>query len=194
MVHKQQGHTRAVTPTSKAIEKSKQKFYKEIQTGKYDLERSILFENGGFLLLYKDRGVVESNLEAFNNEYNVAIMMAREGYQMIMTPEKGEEFVLARYNGKNKYGDGKISVTSYEQRTLSPINEEFRINVMNAINHARKKNAEIAVLFDNKGLLHRNHIAGGMNDFIKKMQGAFHQSVKMVITVNSKGEVHEWVF
>lgn len=44
MAQKQQGHTRAVTPTTKAIEKSKQLFNKEIQTGKYDLEKSVLFD------------------------------------------------------------------------------------------------------------------------------------------------------
>lgn len=112
MAQKQNGNTRAVTPETKAIEKSKSDFYRAIGTGNfsYSSSLSVVFDNGGYLLFHKDR-------EYNEDEYQAALKAAKNGYQITMNPEKGKEFVLKSYKGKDKYGDGLISVEPYEQST-----------------------------------------------------------------------------
>lgn len=69
-----------------------------------------------------------------NMEYNAATYLAIKGYQVKMTPEGSGKYALAIVNGKSRYGDGFISLTSYEQRSSTPINDATaRKTVENAI-------------------------------------------------------------
>lgn len=128
-----------------------------------------------------------------NMEYNAATFMAVKGKQITMTPEgvKGYELIVA--NGKPKYGDGRIGITSYEQRSPKAANEATaRKTVENAINHARKKGATIAVLFDYSRSFKVQDIKHGAEHYERNHTETKYQSVKSFIVVSGSGNIHEW--
>ena len=187
MAQKQQGNTRAVTPTTKAIRASGIKYNRLLESGNYD--KNLSFYNsstGGYLLYAKGR-------KMDNMEYNAATYLAIKGYQVKMTPEGSGKYALAIVNGKSRYGDGFISLTSYEQRSSTPINDATaRKTVENAINHARKKGANIAVLFDYNRAFKLSDITHGTKHYEDAYRNAKHSSVKTLIVVSGRGNVHEW--
>lgn len=187
MASKQQGNTRAITPTTKAIAASSSKYYNEMATGKYDKELSFFNSStGGYLLYAKGR-------KMDNMEYNAATYMAVKGYQMTMTPEGGKEHILAYVKGNARYGDGLVSITPYEQRSAKAANEATaRKTVENAINHAQKKGANIAVIFDYSRSFKQKDIQHGITHFEKVHKNSRFQSVECVIVVSGSGNVHEW--
>lgn len=187
MASKMYGTTRAVTPTTKAINASHSKYLNAINTGKYDKELSFFNSStGGFLLYTKSRTMD-------NMEYNAATLMAVKGYQMTMTPEGGKENVLIMVKGNPRYGDGRIAVTSYEQRSPKAASEATaRVTAENAINHARKKGADIAVIFDFDRSFKLTDIQHATTHYEKKYRDAKYNSVKALIVVSGSGNVHEW--
>lgn len=187
MAQKQQGNTRAVTPTTKAIRASGIKYNRLLESGNYD--KNLSFYNsstGGYLLYAKGR-------KMDNMEYNAATYLAIKGYQVKMTPEGSGKYALAIVNGKSRYGDGFITLTSYEQRSSTPINDATaRKTVENAINHARKKGANISVLFDYNKAFKLSDITHGTKHYEDAYRDAKHSSVKTLIVVSGRGNVHEW--
>ena len=187
MAQKQHGTTKNVTPNTKAIKASSTKYIKALESGLYDKELSFFDKNTGGYLLYS------KNRKMDNMEYNAATFMAVKGKQITMTPEgvKGYELIVA--NGKPKYGDGRIGITSYEQRSPKAANEATaRKTVENAINHARKKGATIAVLFDYSRSFNVQDIKHGAEHYERNHTETKYQSVKSFIVVSGSGNIHEW--
>ena len=146
--------------------------------------------NGGYLLYYKVR---DYNQE----EYQAATIAALNGYQVTLTPEKGKEFVLASYKGKDKYGDGRVASFSYEQKTPKPeskLQDDLDSSIDSAINHAKTKGASVALIYDRYSSFHRDNIDRGMKRYIKANKKSIHQTVKWVLVVNNKGKAYEWEF
>lgn len=187
MAQKQYGTTKNVTPNTKAIKAASIKYSEELKSGLYDKELSFFNENtGGYLLYYKDR-------KMDNMEYNAATFMAIKGKQITMTPEGVEGYELIITNGKPRYGDGRIGITSYEQRSPKAINEATaRKTVENAINHARKKSATIAVLFDYSRSFKIQDIKHGAEHYERNHINSKYKPVKSFIVVSGSGNIHEW--
>lgn len=187
MAQKQYGTTKNVTPNTKAIKAASIKYSEELKSGLYDKELSFFNENtGGYLLYYKDR-------KMDNMEYNAATFMAIKGKQITMTPEGVEGYELIITNGKPRYGDGRIGITSYEQRSPKAINEATaRKTVENAINHARKKSATIAVLFDYSRSFKIQDVKHGAEHYERKHINSKYKPVKSFIVVSGSGNIHEW--
>ena len=187
MAQKQHGTTKNVTPNTKAIKVSSAKYIKALESGLYDKELSFFDKNtGGYLLYSKNR-----NMD--NMEYNAATFMAVNGKQITMTPEGEEGYELIISNGKPKYGDGRIGITSYEQRSPKAANEATaRKTVENAINHARKKGATIAVLFDYSRSFKVQDIKHGAEHYERNHTETKYKSVKSFIVVSGSGNIHEW--
>lgn len=187
MARKQHGTTRSVTPTTKAIKASYEQYLRQLGNGVYDKEQSFFDKNTGGYLLYSNQRKMD------NMEYNAATFMALKGMQITMTPEGIDGYELIVANGKPKYGDGKISFTSYEQRSPKAANEATaRKTVENAINHARKKGAEIAVIFDYSRSFKIQDIKHGTEHYEKSYTNTKYKSVKTLIVVSGSGNVHEW--
>ena len=187
MAQKQHGTTRDVSPTTKSINASHAKYLKELDSGLYDKQLSFFDKNTGGYLLYSNQRKMD------NMEYNAATFMAIKGKQITMTPEGVDGYELIIVNGKPRFGDGKIGITSYEQRSPKAANEATaRKTVENAINHARKKGATIAVLFDYSRSFKIQDIKHGAEHFEKNYTDAKYQSVKSLIVVSGSGNVHEW--
>ena len=187
MAQKQHGTTKSITPNTKSIKASNAKYIKAIESGLYDKKLSFFDKNNGGYLLYS------KNRKMDNMEYNAATFMAVNGKQITMTPEGGEGYELIIANGKHKYGDGRIGITSYEQRSPKAANEATaRKTVENAINHARKKGATIAVLFDYSRSFNVQDIKHGAEHYEKNHAETKYQSVKSFIVVSGSGNIHEW--
>ena len=187
MAQKQHGTTKNVTPNTKAIKASSAKYIKALESGLYDKELSFFDKNTGGYLLYS------KNRKMDNMEYNAATFMAMNGKQIIMTPEGVEGYELIVSNGKPKYGDGRIGITSYEQRSPKAVNEATaRKTVESAINHARKKGATIAVLFDYSRSFKVQEINHGAEHYERNHAETKYQSVKSFIVVSGSGNIHEW--
>ena len=187
MAQKQHGTTKNVTPNTKAIKASSAKYIKVLESGLYDNELSFFDKNTGGYLLYS------KNRKMDNMEYNAATFMAVKGKQITMTPEGVEGYELIVSNGKPKYGDGRIGITSYEQRSPKAANEATaRKTVENAINHARKKGATIAVLFDYSRSFKVQDIKHGAEHYERNHTETKYQSVKSFIVVSGSGNIHEW--
>lgn len=187
MAQKQHGTTKNVTPNKKAIKASSSKYIKVLESGLYDKELSFFDKNtGGYLLYFKNR-------KMDNMEYNAATFMAVKGKQITMTPEGEEGYELIVSNSKPKYGEGRIGITSYEQRSPKAANEATaRKTVENAINHARKKGATIAVLFDYSRSFKVQDIKHGAEHYERNHTETKYQSVKSLIVVSGSGNIHEW--
>ena len=187
MAQKQHGTTKSITPNTKAIKASNAKYIKALESGLYDKEISFFDKNTGGYLLYS------KNRKMDNMEYNAATFMAVKGKQITMTPEGGEGYELIIANGKPKYGDGRIGITSYEQRSPKAANEATaRKTVENAINHARKKGATIAVLFDYSRSFKVQDIKHGAEHYERNHTETKYQSVKSFIVVSGSGNIQEW--
>lgn len=187
MAQKQHGTTKNVTPNTKAIKASSAKYIKALESGLYEKELSFFDKNTGGYLLYS------KNRKMDNMEYNAATFMAIKGKQITMTPEGVEGYELIITNGKSKYGDGRIGVTSYEQRSPKAANEATaRKTVENAINHARKKGATIAVLFDYNRSFKVQDIKHGAEHYERNHTETKYQSVKSFIVISGSGNIHEW--
>lgn len=187
MAQKQHGTTKSITPNTKAIKASNAKYIKALESGLYDKELSFFDKNTGGYILYS------KNRKMDNMEYNAATFMAVKGKQITMTPEGGEGYELIIANGKPKYGDGRIGITSYEQRSPKAANEATaRKTVENAINHARKKGATIAVLFDYSRSFKVQDIKHGAEQYERNHAKTKYQSVKSFIVVSGSGNIHEW--
>lgn len=187
MAQKQHGTTKSITPNTKAIKASNAKYIKALESGLYDKELSFFDKNTGGYLLYS------KNRKMDNMEYNAATFMAIKGKQITMTPEGVEGYELIIANGKPKYGDGMIGITSYEQRSPNAANEATaRKTVENAINHARKKGATIAVLFDYNRSFNVQDIKHGAEHYERNHTETKYQSVKSFIVVSGSGNIHEW--
>ena len=187
MAQKQHGTTKSITPNTKAIKASNAKYIKALESGLYDKELSFFDKNTGGYLLYS------KNRKMDNMEYNAATFMAVKGKQITMTQEGGEGYELIITNGKPKYGDGRIGITSYEQRSPKAANEATaRKTVENAINHARKKGATIAVLFDYSRSFNVQEIKHGAEHYERNHAKTKYQSVKSFIVVSGSGNIHEW--
>ena len=187
MAQKQHGTTKNVTPNTKAIKASSAKYIKALESGLYDKELSFFDKNTGGYLLYS------KNRKMDNMEYNAATFMAVKGKQITMTPEGEEGYELIIANCKPKYGDGRIGITSYEQRSPKAANEATaRKTVENAINHARKKGATIAVLFDYSRSFKVQDIKHGAEHYERNHTETKYQSVKSFIVVSGSGNIHEW--
>ena len=187
MAQKQHGTTKGVTPSTKAIKASQTKYLKAIDSGLYDKNQSFFDKNTGGYVLYSSQRKMD------NMEYNAATFMAIKGKQITMTPEGVEGYELIIANGKPKYGDGRIGITSYEQRSPKAANAATaRKTVENAINHARKKGATVAVLFDYSRSFKIQDIKHGAEHYERNHTETKYQSVKSFIVVSGSGNVHEW--
>ena len=190
MASKASGNTRAVTPTKQAIAKSRSEYSEEMKKGLYDETLSKFdIESGGYLFYYKGR-------KFDKDEYDAAMIATNGGYQMIVTPEGGAEFILSAYKGKNKYGDGKVAMFSYEQSTPAPkgkSSEELDKAIDGAVNHAKVKGASVALIYDKNGTFHRENVKAGIERYMEFNKKSKHQSVKWVLMIDGIGKKpYEW--
>ncbi|MCQ2281162.1 MAG: hypothetical protein MJZ99_00835 [Bacteroidales bacterium] len=177
------GHSRTYTLDTQQFSDRKAEYITKLASGEFDTNKSYFSEiSGGNVLYMKDRRYKEDEMQA-------AKALADDANIVTMTPEEGEMYAI-HIKDKTLYPDGKILASTYEQRTPKPEGVNFVNNVKNAIEHAKTKGADIALIYDRYGSFHRNHIEDGIKEYVNKNARSKHQTVIEVIVVNSKGEVY----
>lgn len=179
------GGTLVITPYKGTVERARERFSGMIASGEYDVARSYLSPSGGSLLFSKEHNIVKEEIEAGR-------ILADKGYEVVLTPEGTADSVLKMSKrGGYRFPEGTISLVSFEQKTPNPGKRDDAgraQNVKKALDHAAAKGAEIALIYDKNKALHRQDIGTGMGLFEKRSDYRF----KAVVTINAKGEIHEW--
>nr|DAG36488.1 MAG TPA: hypothetical protein [Caudoviricetes sp.] len=179
------GGTRVVKPHNGTFEQARRKYLNALSDSRYVPSRSYLSPSGGSLLFEKGHNVVKEEIEAGR-------LMADKGYEVVLTPEGGTDTIRkVTKRGSEKFPDGTIDFISYEQKTPNPAKTDATSrakNVNNALEHAMKKGADVAFIYDKHGVLHREDIDSGIHIFENRMPYRF----KAILTLNAHGDVHEW--
>lgn len=180
---KQSGYTRSITPESKYASQSYAHFRQDY--AKRDVVNSWYDPSGGYWIEQAGHKHHDEEIEAAN-------YLASDGYRVIMQPEDSRGVSL-RVSTKNDplYPEGKVSRAWYEQYTPNSKKANQSDDVVQALTHAHRKGASVAVLYDKYGLLHRDDIDRGIRRY-KGMKFRTQRSRLALITINNKGEIHEW--
>ena len=106
-------------------------------------------------------------------EIEAADHLANKGYKVTLTDEAGSKVVK----------DGKLFTASFEQKTPTSKGEK---GVNKALEHAKKKRADIAVIYDKHRTYNRTEIEAGIKSYEKLNKYRF----KKIIVIGSTGNVH----
>ena len=161
---------------SNEIENNRKYFNSELEKGLYDKGKSEFFENGGYVLYHNGHNNSDEENEC-------AKIMASKGYKIELTPEDNIKFASER----GKFRDGKFMNFKYEQKTSSPVIDDMNEVAYRAIRHARDKDAEISVIYDNKNIFTSSNIKNGIALFERRSNFRF----KGILVVN-RNNVYEW--
>ena len=117
--------------------------------------------------------IEKSSIRHKPEEIEAANHLANKGYKVTLADEAGSEIVK----------DGKLFTASFEQKTPTAQGEK---GVNKALEHAKKKEADIAVIYDKHRTYNRSEIEAG----IKRYEGLNKYRFKKIIVIGSSGNVH----
>lgn len=127
-------------------------------------------------------------------EDEVARALADNGFMVVMTPEGVEMYATRKVTKdgkvKLKYSEGTISKLTYEQSTITDVNVKRERTTAKAIEHAKEKGADISVIYDRKGLLHRKDIQNGIKEYESHVTNLYR--AKVIIVVDKDKKLHFW--
>ncbi len=163
-------------------------FDMELASGKYDIEKSYFSDTGAYVLFEKGH-------RYHADEIDVAIALADNGIIVKMTSEGGATNITAlTTKGTNKYSEGKLGIEelTYEQATREkqPEPGDAYKAVNNAIEHAKKKGADVAVIYDKHGYFHRGDIQAGITKYESHKSNT--HRFKAILVVSQDHHVFEW--
>lgn len=162
---KASGGTRKLKHGSREYRKRQDEIKSMRENGKYS--SVTMGTHGGYLAIEKSKS--RHKIE----EIEAGKILADNGYKVILKDEMGEV----------KTPDGYVFNASFEQRT--PQGTSI-VNCKNALEHAMKKNADIALIFDKHYKYHRNTIEEGVKRFEEHNSYRF----KRIIAISDKGKIH----
>lgn len=186
---KSYGGIRAVGVVSQGdYASNKADFERLLASGKYDTEKSYLSPTGAYVLFEKDHRYHIEEIEA-------AKAMADHGIIVKMTSEGGKDNITAKSSkGSNKYSEGKVGIEelTYEQSTrqVEPKAGDAYKAVNNALEHAKKKGSDVAVVYDRQGYFHRDDIKAGIAKY-ESHQSNRHR-FKSILVISKDRNVYEW--
>lgn len=179
------GNERELRRDNSTISEVRREFHEAMETGKYDICLSKLLD-GVPLLCEKGR-------KTSSEEYEAAEAMARDGISVVLTAEYGARNATGiSSKGQLKFPDGRLSRQrlSYEQRTPTKVHDKGAyVTINKALEHAKQKNVDVAVIYDKYGLFHRGDISAGIKTYecFKTNNHRF----KAIIVIDKNGGVHE---
>lgn len=160
------GGTRILKTGSKEWAAREKEVSEMQKSGKYS---SVTFhkEGGGYV------AVEQSKMKHKKEELEAAAFLAKKGYKVILKDEAGQVATP----------DGFLFKATFEQRT--PTVGEAK-GFKNSLEHAKKKNAEIAIVYDKNYVYHRKDVDAG----IKLYESLNNYKFKQIIVIASDGMVH----
>lgn len=130
-------------------------------------------KNGGYVAIEK------SKTRHKDEEIEMANFLGDKGYKVILK----DETIAMTVTGKTS--DGYLYSATFEQRT--PTSRGAK-GVNKSLEHAKQKEAEIAVIFDKYNTYKRKEVEDGIKLY-ESFTGNKHR-FKEIIIVSSKGNVH----
>jgi len=110
------------------------------------------------------------------DEITVANAFADNGFLVVLTPEGNSLFatnkLIRQGSAIYKYSEGLINGITYEQRTITLINNHIDA-VVSSIEHVKWKNSDIVVIFDKTGLLTDKDILEGIKNYESRKSNRF---------------------
>lgn len=191
---KPQGSTRMFKPTTATKAQSRKEFNAQLTKETTDAVNSYFSEkSGGYLIAMKGHNLSQEESEA--GKY-----LADFGLQVHLTPEGAGYEIYATHSyvkdGKThyKFPEGKINMSTFEQKTPDKVESSVASSVRQGIIHANTKHADIAVIYDKHQLYHTDDIERGMKLYQEKNKKWETKGVKAVIVVSHDGGVFEHHF
>jgi len=168
---KASGGTRNYSTSSSAYQKRLKEVESMRNSGVYSSVE--IFDGGGYLAVEK------TEQPHTTEELAAANILARKGYKMILVDE-----------GKSKKEheptiDGMVYAFSYEQRTPTKDRAE---TLRNALFHAKRKHAEVALIYSVNHTFTRKTMEDGLTQFEEATGYRF----KQIIVVADNGNVHRY--
>jgi len=136
-------------------------------SGKYDTVE--MTSNGGIYAV--EKGKARHKPE----EKEAAKHMAKAGYQVTLKDETGQV----------RTPDGKVFSFTFEQRTP---NTGGARTVLKAMEHARRKPADVVVIYDKHSVYHRDVIEHGISLYEQHISN---YRFKRIIVISKSGNVYE---
>ena len=159
---RQSGGIRALQHGGRAYTNRQSEYSNLMMSGKYS-DGYFSEKGGGYYV------VEQSKYKHKPEEIEAAKHLADAGYKVTLMNEQGTV----------KTPDGKVFTATYEQRTPTG-------SIKYALDHAKEKNADVAVIYDKYNSYHRQDIYDGINKFEQHSSYRFDR----ILVIESKGNVH----
>jgi hypothetical protein len=160
---KTSGGNRALTKGSREYRKRQTEVVTMLASGEYS-SVTMSEKGGGFVAIEK------SSKRHKPEEIEAATILADKGYKVKLKNEAGTATTP----------DGELFSISFEQRTPTSS------SVNKALEHAKKKGADIALIYDKNHIYHRADIDSG----IKEYESLNNYRFKQIIVVTKDRKVH----
>lgn len=162
-------------------------FRAALATGKYDIEKSYLSDNGAYVLFEKGHIYHTEEIEAAKAmaDHGIIVTMGQEGDPAQATAKN--------LKGNPKFSEGLLSIEklTYEQSTRQQLNTAAEKSVKTALEHAKAKGSDVAVVYDRGGLFHRNDIRAGIKLYESYKNNRSHL-FKSILIIDKNKNVYEW--
>jgi hypothetical protein len=131
-------------------------------------------------VMMPDRGtgyvaIEKSTAKHKPEEIEAALHLASHGYKVTLANEAGASTVK----------EGKLFLSTYEQRTPNGEHNDAK-NITTALRHARDKKADISVIYMKYGQHSRKNVEQGIKDFESTSKFRF----KDIIVITHDGRLH----
>ena len=161
-------------------------FRAALATGNYDVEKSFILDNGAYVLFEKGHIFHE-------DEIDVARALANHGIIVELQNEGNPSratFIDAK--GEPKFSEGTLSIEklSFEQASKENFSEAYK-GVKKALEHCKSKGSEIAVVYDKKGLFHKEDVSKGIIEY-EKHENNMRHPFKAILLISKDKKVFEW--
>lgn len=161
-------------------------FREALATGKYDIENSYLSDSGAYVLF-------ENGHNYHQDEIDAAKAMADSGI-IVTLGDENDKAKATGMSGKGnpKFSEGTITIEklSYEQSSPTDKSKTAAHAVHKGLEHAKKKNSDVAVIYDKNGLLHRGDVQAGIKQY-ESHRSNVHR-FRAILVIDQHGGVHEW--
>lgn len=181
------GGTRVVRPTSGSVNYNRGVFdYEASMPDIVSVQSYFSEKSGGYLLQMKNHSFDAVEHEAMRH-------LADAGFAIVATPEGGRSFISkVKDDNSAMYPDGLIMGNVFELKSPNPSENTQKAldnSIKKSLNHARSKEANVAVIYDKNGAYHRDHIERGLSNYESKSDYRF----KAILVIDKNGNVYEHI-
>lgn len=195
---KDYGTTRVLGVPNKDVSKGAEAYRKETLRNNFNPKLSAFFQKSGGYVAWL-AGHQHPEQGRANPEYDFARYLAKKGHYMELLPEREgyqDAISLNEVGQSRKFVDASatssIKKVYYEQ--WSPTSGNQKHGILQGLQHTAEKNCRILCINDYKGVLSRELIKKGMNEYKEKLDRGVKGYIKIdyIVTKDKNGVFHTW--